>query len=79
MLLSPLFLCVTMGFTECQLFSSTTVPATDTTPPTTLDAVYLNGNYVAVSATGGSFAYHIAPGASVLWLSSVIQGIGKSP
>jgi hypothetical protein len=78
MVLSPLFLCITMGFTDCQLFSATTVPATDTTPPATLDAVYLNGNYIAVSSTGGSFVYHIAPGASVLWLSSGIDDGGVS-
>ena len=78
MLLSPLVLCLTMGFTECQLFTTTTVPPTDTTPPTTWDAVYLNGNYVAVSATGSSFVYHITPGASVLWLSSAIDGGGVS-
>jgi hypothetical protein len=78
MLLSPLLLCFTMGFTDCQLFSTTTVPPTDTTPPVTWDAVWLNGNYVALAPTSSSFVYHLAPGTSVLMLSSAMDQGGVS-
>ena len=75
---SPLFLCVTMGFTDCQFFSSTTVPAADTQPPTTLDAVWSNGNYVQVAVNSGSLLYHIPLGTTVVAVSSAIDDGGVS-
>jgi len=78
MVFSPVFLCLTMGATDCQYFSSTTVPVTDATPPVTWDGVWLDGNYVALASSGVSFAYHIAPGASVFAVSSGMDDGGVS-
>lgn len=78
MALCPLFLCLTMGATDCQLFSSTTVPVTDTPPPVTWDAIWLNGSYIQLAPTGSSFTYHITPGATVIALSSAMDDGGVS-
>jgi hypothetical protein len=75
---SPLFLCLTMGATDCQYFSTTTVPAADTTVPVTWDAVWVGGNYVNLIPNTGSFIYHIAPGTSVIALSAGMDSGGVS-
>lgn len=76
MVCSPLFLCLTMGATDCQYFSTTTVPAADTTVPVTWDAVWVNGNYVNLSLNPNSSTYHIAAGASVIALSAGMDSFG---
>ncbi|HEX7842498.1 MAG TPA: hypothetical protein VF469_33725 [Kofleriaceae bacterium] len=67
-----------MGATDCQYFSSTTVPATDTTPPATWDGVWTNGDYAALRANPGSFIYHIPLGAQVIAVSSGMDDGGVS-
>jgi len=76
MVLAPIFLCLTMGSTDCQYFSSTTVPPTDTSPPATWDGVWTAGDYAKLSTNPGSFTYHIALGAQVIAVSSGIDGGG---
>lgn len=75
---SPLFLCLTMGATDCQYFSSTTVPAADTTPPLTWDGVWVDGTYVDLTLSPWSFVYHVAAGTSVVALSSGMDSGGVS-
>ena len=78
MVCAPLFLCLTMGATDCQYFSSTTVPATDTTAPATWDGVWTNGDYVEIANNPGSFTHHVALGEEVFAISSGIDGGGVS-
>jgi hypothetical protein len=66
MVCSPLFLCLTMGATDCKYFSTTTVPEADTTPPVTWDAVLVSGEYVNLTLNGNRFTYHLAQGATVI-------------
>ena len=75
---SPLFLCLTMGATDCKYFSTTTVPTADTTPPVTWDAVFANGDWTNLTLTGNRFTYHLAPGATVIALSSGMDSGGVS-
>jgi hypothetical protein len=65
-----------MGSTDCQYFSTTTVPATDTTAPTAWDAVWTNGDYAKVINSPGSFTYHIPLGGHVIAIASAIDGGG---
>lgn len=78
MVCSPLFLCLTMGATDCQYFSTATVPEVDTTPPNTWDAVWVSGEYVNLTLTGHRSIYHLAPGATVIALSSGVDSGGVS-
>ena len=78
MVCAPLFLCLTMGATDCQYFYSTTVPATDTTAPATWDGVWTNGDYVELVTNPGAFTHHVALGEEVIAVSSGIDDGGVS-
>src|SRR5262249_16582897 len=75
---SPLFLCLTMGATDCQFFSNTTVPDVDTQPPTTVNAVWANGNYVVVVANSDVFTYDLALGTVAVAVASAVDDGGVS-
>lgn len=76
MLCGPLFLCLTMGATDCQYFSSTAVPAVDTTAPATWDGVWANGDYVELITNPGSFIHHVTLGTQVIAVASGIDDGG---
>jgi hypothetical protein len=67
-----------MGATDCQYFSSTTVPAVDTTAPATWDGVWANGDYVKLITNPGSFVHHVTLGTEVIAVASGLDDGGVS-
>jgi hypothetical protein len=76
LLLAPILLLLTTGYTDCQYFTKVTVPASDTGAPTTYDAVWKGGEYVEGAIPGQDLEYHITPGETVIALSSAIDSGG---
>lgn len=77
---APLMLLLTMGATDCEYFSDTVVPASDSTPPTNYDGVWRGGEYAVLRPSGNDgFIYHIDPGETVFAMASAIdpQGLRK--
>ena len=72
--LAPLAL-LAAGFTDCEYFSTVTVPRTDTTAPSVFNGVWRNGEYVQ-SSLGTPFTYTIAPGETVLAIGAGLDGGG---
>jgi len=74
---APLLLSITMGATDCEYFSTTVVPLTDPTPPTTWDGVWKGAEYQILRSSGNpGFTYHISPGETVFAISSAIDDGG---
>lgn len=76
---APLLLSMTMGSTDCENFEDVVIPATDTTPPMTVDGVWWDGEYKVLKASSNTDAivYHLPAGeTSVLAISSAIDSGG---
>lgn len=76
LLLAPVLLLLATGYTDCEYFTDVTVPASDTGAPTTYDGVWVGGEYVDAALAGDSLEYHLAPGQTVLAVSSAIDSGG---
>lgn len=77
LLLAPILLLLTTGYTDCQYFTTVTVSsAPDTVTPTTYDAVWKGGEYVDGATNGMDLTYHIKSGETVIALSSAIDSGG---
>lgn len=74
---APLLLLLTMGSTECESYQTVTVPSADTTPPSTIDGVWWDGEYKVLKTGSNVINYHLAPGeTSVLAVSSGLDSGG---
>lgn len=75
-LVAPVLLAFTMGSTDCDSYSTVTVPAADTTPPVVLDGVYDQAAASWIVLQGGGAVYHITPGKLVTAVSSGVDSGG---
>jgi hypothetical protein len=73
MVCSPFLLLLTTGATECQYFSSTTVPAVDTSPPAVLDGVWINNEFLELVGNPDSFEHHLGLNQPVVAVASAID------
>ncbi|HEY4241559.1 MAG TPA: hypothetical protein VGM88_17175 [Kofleriaceae bacterium] len=67
---------LTTGLTDCSEYSTVTVPATDTTRPSTWDGLMVDDNYVALVTNPDTHTYNISPGESAFAVSSGLDGGG---
>ncbi|HVK72223.1 MAG TPA: hypothetical protein VM734_02845 [Kofleriaceae bacterium] len=74
--LAPFLLVLATGFTSCDYFDNVTVPASDRRAPDTYDGVYRGSEYVILSQSNQSFDYTLAPGVTVMAVSSAIDSGG---
>jgi hypothetical protein len=65
-----------MGFTDCQFFNNTTVPAFDDQSPSRVDAVWSNGNYLQIAVNTDTLLYDLPLGTSVVAVSAAIDNGG---
>ena len=74
---APLLLALTMGATNCEYFTDTVVPASDSTPPTAYDGVWRGGEYEVLRPSGNNgITFHFTPGETVFAVSSAIDPEG---
>lgn len=67
---SPLLLLFTMGSTDCDAYSTVTVPASDPTAPDTYDGVWWDDTYEELVSQDANFTYHLGANASVIAVGS---------
>jgi hypothetical protein len=75
-LASGFLLAVTMGNSECEDFEDVTVPASDSSPPVTLDGVWWESEWIELEGPSSAISYHLAPGEEVLAISSAVDSGG---
>jgi hypothetical protein len=68
--LAPVALLLATGATECDAWSTVTVPSSDSTPPDVYDAIWWESEYIEIKNHDQPLTYHLAAGEEVLALGS---------
>lgn len=76
LLLAPVALLLATGATECDAFTTVTVPSSDSTAPELYDAVWFESEYEEIEHHSETLTYHLAPGDLILALGSGLDSGG---
>lgn len=74
--LAPVALLFATGATDCDAFTTVTVPSSDATAPELYDAVWRESEYEEIEHHDQTLTYHLAPGDIIIALGSGLDSGG---